>query len=138
MRQTNSRLQSHWASLVQKDPAPLHATICVAASNCAVRSGEFPLLDPTKSYSSTYVFDAFHHRGETIKLVNSGLSNPAKASSDALIAAVSILISIEVRITHCGLLVEDLMSVLCMRHYKPDISLKGNIRTDLIVIPGEC
>ncbi|KAJ9269504.1 transcriptional regulator family: Fungal Specific TF [Paecilomyces variotii] len=96
MRQTNSRLQSHWASLVQKDPAPLHATICVAASNCAVRSGEFPLLDPTKSYSSTYVFDAFHHRGETIKLVNSGLSNPAKASSDALIAAVSILISIEI------------------------------------------
>lgn len=114
MRQTNSRLETHWASLVQKDPAPLHASICVAASNCAVRSGEFPLLDPSKSYSSTYVFDAFHHRGETIRLVNSGLSNQTKASSDALIAAVSVLISIEVRMAHrCVLIAEESHNLFC-------------------------
>jgi len=96
--QRNSRkLQSHWASLLQTDPAPLHACICCAASNQALMSGDLPLVDPTKRWSSPLVFDSFLHRGETIKLVNRGLSDPAKASSDALIAAVSILITIEVR-----------------------------------------
>lgn len=42
------------------------------------------------------VLDTFHHRGETIRLVNDGLSDPVKAASDELIAAVSILLTIEV------------------------------------------
>lgn len=58
-------------------------------------------MDPTKRWSSPLVFDSFQHRGETIRLVNQGLSDPARASSDALIAAVSILITIEVRAEHC-------------------------------------
>ena len=42
------------------------------------------------------VLDTFHHRGETIRLVNDGLTDPVKAASDELIAAVSILLTIEV------------------------------------------
>lgn len=47
--------------------------------------------------SSDLAVDTFHHRGETIKLVNKGLSDPSKAASDELIAAVSMLLTIEVR-----------------------------------------
>ncbi|PKX98335.1 uncharacterized protein P174DRAFT_436736 [Aspergillus novofumigatus IBT 16806] len=90
------RLQAHWAALVQHDPASLHACICVAASNAALESGEFPLVDPAKAQTSPLILDTFHHRGETIRLVNESLSDPLKASSDELIAAVSILLTIEI------------------------------------------
>ncbi|KAJ5988712.1 hypothetical protein N7481_003922 [Penicillium waksmanii] len=69
------KLQAHWASLIQRDPAVLHASICTR---------------------SDLVVDTFHHRGETIRLVNEGLSDPVKASSDELIAAVSALLTIEI------------------------------------------
>lgn len=82
--------------MVQNDPASLHACICVAASSTALQTGEFPLVDPSKQGSSVLVLDTFHHRGETIRLVNEGLSDPIKAASDELIAAVSILLTIEV------------------------------------------
>ena len=62
----------------------------------ALQAGEFPLKDPNNRSSSPLLLDTFHHRGETIRLVNEGLSDPVKASSDALIAAVSILLTIEV------------------------------------------
>lgn len=74
----------------------MHASICVAASSTALQTGEFPIIDPSKQASSALVIDAFHHRGETIRLVNEGLSDPIKAASDELIAAVSILLTIEV------------------------------------------
>ena len=90
------KLQDHWASLVRRDPASLHACICVAASNAALTAGEFPLMQSKNHWSSGLVVDSFHHRGETIKLVNQGLSDPVKASSDELIAAVSMLLTIEV------------------------------------------
>ncbi|EKV08072.1 Actin-binding FH2 [Penicillium digitatum] len=89
------KLQAHWASLIQRDPAILHATICMASSNDAMRAGELPIRDP-KQKRSQLVIDTFHHRGETIRLVNEGLSDPAKASSDVLIAAVSTLLTIEI------------------------------------------
>lgn len=54
------------------------------------------MVDPSKQGSSVLVLDTFHHRGETIRLVNEGLSDPIKAASDELIAAVSILLTIEV------------------------------------------
>ncbi|GIJ99153.1 hypothetical protein Aspvir_001279 [Aspergillus viridinutans] len=95
-RRFGPRLQAHWAALVQHDPASLHACICVAASNAALESGEFPLVDPTKAQTSPLILDTFHHRGETIRLVNESLSDPLKASSDELIAAVSILLTIEI------------------------------------------
>lgn len=91
------KLQAHWASLIQRDPAILHATICMATSNDAMRAGELPIRDP-KQKRSQLVIDTFHHRGETIRLVNEGLSDPVKASSDVLIAAVSTLLTIEVSI----------------------------------------
>jgi hypothetical protein len=89
------KLQAHWASLIQQDPAILHATICMATSNDAMRAGELPIRDPNQKRSQL-VIDTFHHRGETIRLVNEGLSDPVKASSDVLIAAVSTLLTIEV------------------------------------------
>jgi hypothetical protein len=88
-------LQAHWASLIQRDPAVLHASICVATSNAAMQRGELPVRDPNQTRSALVV-DTFHHRGETIRLVNEGLSDPVKASSDELIAAVSALLTIEV------------------------------------------
>jgi hypothetical protein len=94
-RRYGQKLQSHWSSLVQHDPACLQATICVAATNTALTVGEFPLRSEKQS-SSLLLLDTFHHRGETIRLVNEGLSSPPKASSDELIAAVSILLTIEV------------------------------------------
>ncbi|OQE47443.1 hypothetical protein PENCOP_c001G05291 [Penicillium coprophilum] len=89
------KLQAHWASLIQRDPAILHATICMASSNDAMRAGELPIRDPNQKRSQL-VIDTFHHRGETIRLVNEGLSDPVKASSDVLIAAVSTLLTIEI------------------------------------------
>ncbi|KAG2419230.1 hypothetical protein HFD88_004025 [Aspergillus terreus] len=94
-RRYGQKLQSHWSSLVQHDPACLQATICVAATNTALTVGEFPLRSENQS-SSLLLLDTFHHRGETIRLVNEGLSSPPKASSDELIAAVSILLTIEI------------------------------------------
>ncbi|KAL4891779.1 hypothetical protein BDV59DRAFT_181746 [Aspergillus ambiguus] len=94
-RRYGTKLQSHWSSLVQHDPACLQATICVAATNTALTVGEFPLTSDRQS-SSLLLLDTFHHRGETIRLVNEGLSSPSKASSDELIAAVSILLTIEI------------------------------------------
>ncbi|KAL3475196.1 hypothetical protein BJX99DRAFT_230166 [Aspergillus californicus] len=94
-RHYGAKLQAHWASLVQHDPASLHACICVAATNSALESGEFPLTDDKKR-SSPLLLDTFHHRGETIRLVNEGLSDPIKAASDELIAAVSVLLTVEI------------------------------------------
>ncbi|KAF9888329.1 hypothetical protein FE257_008762 [Aspergillus nanangensis] len=94
-RQYGNKLQSHWSSLIQRDPASLQACICVAATNCALSIGEFPLTTDSQR-SSLLILDTFHHRGETIRLVNEGLSEPQKASSDELIAAVSILLTIEI------------------------------------------
>ncbi|KAJ5669070.1 hypothetical protein N7462_010140 [Penicillium macrosclerotiorum] len=89
------KLQAHWAALIQRDPAILHATICMSTSNAAMQRGELPIRDPNQSRSALVV-DTFHHRGETIRLVNEGLSDPVKCSSDELIAAVSTLLTIEI------------------------------------------
>ncbi|KAJ5267571.1 hypothetical protein N7478_010379 [Penicillium angulare] len=89
------KLQAHWAALIQRDPTVLHATICMSTSNAAMQRGELPLRDPNQARSALVV-DTFHHRGETIRLVNEGLSDPVKASSDELIAAVSTLLTIEI------------------------------------------
>ncbi|KAE8354002.1 hypothetical protein BDV28DRAFT_132046 [Aspergillus coremiiformis] len=93
-RRYGEKLQAHWTTLVHRDPASLHASICVAASNMALNAGEFPLKEGQRP--SALVLDTFHHRGETIRLVNEGLSDPVKASSDSLIAAVSTLLTIEI------------------------------------------
>lgn len=63
-------------------------------------AGDF-FADPATQMSSPLILDRLHNRGETIKRVNYGLSNLAIASSDALIAAVAILISIEVISLKC-------------------------------------
>jgi hypothetical protein len=80
---------------VQDDPATLYAAVCSGATNKAVFSGEF--FDPRNRWSNPDLLDSLQHKVQTIKLVNQGLSNPVTASSDGMIAAVSILIAIEVR-----------------------------------------
>jgi hypothetical protein len=65
-----------------------------------MQRGELPIRDPNQ-HRSALVVDTFHHRGETIRLVNEGLSDPVKCSSDELIAAVSTLLTIEVRTKLC-------------------------------------
>lgn len=98
------KLQAHWATLIQRDPAIFHAVICMSTSNAAMQRGELPIRDPNQQRSALVV-DTFHHRGETIRLVNEGLSDPVKAASDELIAAVSALLTIEVSmvrfLSHC-------------------------------------
>ncbi|KAJ6171926.1 hypothetical protein N7470_000993 [Penicillium chermesinum] len=89
------KLQAHWSTLIQRDPAILHATICMSTSNAAMQRGELPIRDPSQ-HRSALVVDTIYHRGETIRLVNEGLSDPVKASSDELIAAVSTLLIIEI------------------------------------------
>ena len=89
-------LQAHWISLVQRGPAPLHACICVSSSNAALLTGDLSETDPSKRWSNPLLVDTYHHRGETIRLVNDGLSDPVQAASDELIAAVSTLLTIEV------------------------------------------
>ncbi|KAJ5492786.1 hypothetical protein N7539_001532 [Penicillium diatomitis] len=89
------KLQAHWAALLQRDPSILHAAICMATSNAAMQRGELPLRDPEQQRSALVV-DTFHHRGETIRLVNEGLSDPVKCASDELIASVSMLLTIEI------------------------------------------
>lgn len=81
---------------MQRGPAPLHAIICVASSHAALLSGGLQSADPNQQWASPLVVDTYHHRGETIRLVNEGLSDPDKAASDELIAAVSTLLTIEV------------------------------------------
>lgn len=93
-RRYGEKLELHWTALVHRDPASLHACICVAASNTALTIGEFPMREGQRP--SALLLDTFHHRGETIRLVNEGLSDPVKAASDSLIAAVSTLLTIEI------------------------------------------
>lgn len=91
-------IKRHWGELIQNNKACLHACICVASSDIALRTSELPLKSSSNEPFSPLLLDTFHHRGETIRLVNSGLSDPLRAASDGLIASVSMLLTIEVRV----------------------------------------
>ncbi|OJK01310.1 hypothetical protein ASPACDRAFT_1866705 [Aspergillus aculeatus ATCC 16872] len=90
------KIKMHWGKLIQNNAACLHACICVASSDIALRTRELPLKASRNKGFSALLLDTFHHRGETIRLVNSGLSDPARAASDGLIASVSMLLTIEI------------------------------------------
>ncbi|GFN21618.1 short chain dehydrogenase family protein [Aspergillus tubingensis] len=89
-------IKRHWGELIQNNEACLHACICVASSDVALRTSELPLKQSSNRRLSPLLLDTFHHRGETIRLVNSGLSDPLRAASDGLIASVSMLLTIEI------------------------------------------
>ncbi|CAK41797.1 transcriptional regulator family: Fungal Specific TF [Aspergillus niger] len=89
-------IKRHWGELIQNNKACLHACICVASSDIALRTSELPLKSSSNKPFSPLLLDTFHHRGETIRLVNSGLSDPLRAASDGLIASVSMLLTIEI------------------------------------------
>ncbi|OKL56599.1 hypothetical protein UA08_08174 [Talaromyces atroroseus] len=90
-----SKLRSHWVTLVQSNPSALYACITSAATNKALMTGDF-FADPDTQRSSPLILDRLRSRGETIGLINRDLSSVSSASSDASIAAVSVLISIEI------------------------------------------
>lgn len=89
------KLRSHWVALAQSNPSALHACITSAATNKALMTGAF-FADPDTQRSSPLILDRLRSRGETISWINRHLSLTSSASSDAVIAAVSILISIEI------------------------------------------
>ena len=73
--------EGKWLSVAVSDSAMLHATLClVAIHKFQSRGGP-----QTNSY--------FWHRGEAMRLISKNLADPAHATSDATIAAVSILSS---------------------------------------------
>ncbi|KAH8700894.1 hypothetical protein BGW36DRAFT_291974 [Talaromyces proteolyticus] len=88
-------LQSHWTALIQSSPVLMHSAITLAATHKALSVGVF-FADPATQRGSSFILDRLYHRGETIKLINSDLSDPSRASSDALIAAVALMIGIEI------------------------------------------
>lgn len=88
-------LRKHWVALVRTNPVLLHSCITMAATHKAVASGVF-FADPVTQRTSSLILDRLYHRGETIRLIHRDLSNSSRASSDALIAAVALMIGIEV------------------------------------------
>lgn len=88
-------LRNHWVALVRTNPVLLHSCITMAATHKALSSGVF-FADPVTQRTSSLILDRLYHRGETIRLIHRDLSNSARASSDALIAAVALMIGIEV------------------------------------------
>ncbi|KKK23553.1 hypothetical protein ARAM_006166 [Aspergillus rambellii] len=69
-RRYGAKLEAHWSTLVRQCPACLQASICVAATNSALTSGELPLTDPSRQKSSLLLLDTFRHRGETIRFAD--------------------------------------------------------------------
>jgi hypothetical protein len=67
----------------------------MAATHKALACGVF-FADPVTQRTSSLILDRLYHRGETIRLIHRDLSNSSRASSDALIAAVALMIGIEV------------------------------------------
>ncbi|KAL1966650.1 hypothetical protein VTN77DRAFT_4061 [Rasamsonia byssochlamydoides] len=135
-----AKLRRHWASLVQDNPAPLYACITSSATNKALISGDF-FADPVTQMTSPLILDRLHHRGETIKLVNQGLSNPATASSDALIAAVSVLISIEIAFgnpEHIKIHLNGLRKMVALRQNFSDIAAQVREQIEWTDIRSAC
>ncbi|CRG90013.1 hypothetical protein PISL3812_07054 [Talaromyces islandicus] len=92
-------LRNHWVALVRTNPVLLHSCITMAATHKALSSGVFS-ADSATQRTSSLILDRLYHRGETIRLIHRDLSNSSRASSDALIAAVALMIGIETASEH--------------------------------------
>ncbi|KAG4427595.1 hypothetical protein IFR05_016923 [Cadophora sp. M221] len=76
--------KSLW-SFQTSTPALLHATMLYTASHLRFLSG-----------NSDFDKDVFHHKGETMRIINASLDNPNERTSDQIIGALSSLILFEV------------------------------------------
>lgn len=70
-------------------------------------TGDF-FADPATQRNSPLILDRLRNRGETISLINRDLSSVSSATSDACISAVSLLITVEVRMPWCASHYSDL------------------------------
>ncbi|KAL5319389.1 hypothetical protein ACEPPN_012440 [Leptodophora sp. 'Broadleaf-Isolate-01'] len=75
--------KSLW-SFQTSTPALLHATMLYTASHLRFLSG-----------NSDFDKDVFHHKGETMRIINASLDDPAERRSDQIIGALSSLILFE-------------------------------------------
>ncbi|EED16352.1 hypothetical protein TSTA_014430 [Talaromyces stipitatus ATCC 10500] len=90
-----AKLRNHWVSLAQSNPSVLYCCITSGVTNKSLRTGDF-FADPATRRDSPLVLDRLRNRGLTISLINRDLSSASSAASDASIAAVSMLISVEI------------------------------------------
>lgn len=73
-------LRTRFLPFIMTDPAPLHATMLVAASHFGRIRG-----------SRSHAIDLLQLRGMAIREINRALEDPTRATSDQLIAAVAIM-----------------------------------------------
>lgn len=94
------RLQAGWGPLAQENAVLMHSMISTACTAHAMWTGDQlgPDMELRKGgrQLSLAAQDSFYHKAETIRLVNEKLNDPAQAAADATIAAVAILITVEV------------------------------------------
>lgn len=95
------RLQAGWGPLAQANAVLMHSMISVACTVYAMWAGEYLGPDMELRAPSTRLslaaLDSFYHKSETVRLVNEKLNDPVQAAADATIAAVAIVITVEVR-----------------------------------------
>lgn len=93
-------LQQVWPRLAQSNPILLHAMIAVSAAAHAARNGELIQLDSQHHIKEKRLgpnaIDSVLHQAEVTRLFNMRLSDPAEASSDAMLAVSTLLVAYEV------------------------------------------
>ena len=75
----------------------MHAMAATAATSRAMLDGDLVERDLDLKMIGPNSLDALTYKMETARLINERLSDPQEAASDAMIAAVAILASSEVR-----------------------------------------
>ena len=80
--------RKEWFPFALTDPALFHAILSIAAAHIAGLKRSRPS------------FAYFQHRGEVIRIVSERISSGYKASDDATIGAISILLITDVKFTH--------------------------------------
>ncbi|KAF8862107.1 hypothetical protein BDZ45DRAFT_224688 [Acephala macrosclerotiorum] len=106
---------SHLVSFQTSRRELLHATVLFAASHLRALTN-----------SNEYNRDILHHKGETIRIINSSLDDPSQRTSDQMIGALSSLIlyeesygSKQVASIHR----QGLQQILQLRYSKPDLGI---------------
>ncbi|CZR60125.1 uncharacterized protein PAC_10020 [Phialocephala subalpina] len=106
----------------------LHATVLFAASHLRAITN-----------SNEYDRDILHHKGETIRIINSSLDDPSQRTSDEMIGALSSLIlyeesygSTQIAAIHR----QGLQQILQLRYSKPDLGIHRFVQHLLAHPPG--
>lgn len=98
-RSSRFRDRYNWGGFAQESPGLLHGLISGAATHHAMARGIPPTYGvehlSIESLHPTTV-DSLYHKGEAIRLVNKQLSNPADATTDPTVIAITVLLIGEV------------------------------------------